>query len=283
VSGDANAAAGAAGPARRSAGRTVGLGLFDLAGKVALLTGATRGIGLAMARQFLSAGAAVVVSSNEPQACAQVAAQLSAEFGSDARVLGVACDVAVRQELKALVAATLAALGRIDVLCCNAGIAPHAGPLYTASDQDWDRTMTVNLRSMVWLTSLVVPGMAERGDGAVILTASLAGLRGNKHIGLYGLAKAGCAQLARNLAVEWGPRNVRVNAISPGLIDTEFARPISADPAALPRRLAATPLRRLGHPDEVAGVALLLASRAGGFITGQNIVVDGGTLISDGN
>jgi NAD(P)-dependent dehydrogenase (short-subunit alcohol dehydrogenase family) len=269
------------GPATPGVGS--GLGLFDLTGKVALLTGATRGIGLAMARQFLAAGATLVISSNEPEACAQVARQLSAEHGASRRVLGVPCDVAVRAELKALVAAALAAFGRIDVLCCNAGIAPHAGPLHTASDQDWDRTMTVNLRSMLWLTSLVVPGMAERGDGAVILTASLAALRGNKRIGLYGLAKAGCAQLARNLAVEWGPRNVRVNAISPGVIDTEFALPISADPAALQRRLAATPLRRLGHPDEVAGVALLLASRAGGFITGQNIVVDGGTLISDGN
>ncbi len=136
---------------------------------------------------------------------------------------------------------------------------------------------------MLWLTSLVVPGMAERGEGSVILMSSLAGLRGNKGIGLYGISKAGCAQLARNLAVEWGPRNVRVNAISPGLIDTDFARPFKGDDQLLRRRLAATPLRRMGRAEEVAGVALLLAAPAGGFIAGQNIVVDGGTLISDGN
>jgi NAD(P)-dependent dehydrogenase (short-subunit alcohol dehydrogenase family) len=125
--------------------------------------------------------------------------------------------------------------------------------------------------------------MAQRRDGAVILTASLSSLRGNKSIGLYGLSKAGIAQLARNLAVEWGPSNVRVNAISPGVIATEFARPLTDNAQALARRLAQTPLRRVGEPREIAGVALMLAARAGAFITGQNLVVDGGTLISDGN
>lgn len=252
-----------------------GTDLFDLRGKVALVTGATRGIGRAIAEQFLAAGAEVIISSEDAAACRSTASELGA--------LGVPCDVSSREQLRSLVDAVMVRFGRIDILCCNAGIAPHLGPLHTASDEDWDRTMTVNLRSQLWLTSLVVPAMAARGDGAVILTASLAGLRGNKSIGLYALAKAGCAQLARNLAVEWGPRNVRVNAISPGLVDTEFARPLSTDVAVLQRRLAATPLRRMGRPEEVAGVALLLASRAGGFITGQNIVVDGGTLISDGS
>jgi NAD(P)-dependent dehydrogenase (short-subunit alcohol dehydrogenase family) len=143
--------------------------------------------------------------------------------------------------------------------------------------------MTVNLRSALWLTSLVIPGMAQRRDGAVILTASLSSLRGNKGIGLYGLSKAGVAQLARNLAVEWGPANVRVNAISPGVIATEFARPLTDNEALLARRLALTPLRRVGEPAEIAGVAVMLAARAGAFITGQNLIVDGGTLISDGN
>jgi NADP-dependent 3-hydroxy acid dehydrogenase YdfG len=155
---------------------------------------------------------------------------------------------------------TLAQRERIDVLVCNAGVAPHLGPIAEASDQDWEQTMTVNLRSMLWLTSLVIPAMAQRRDGAVILTASLSSLRGNKSIGLYGLSKAGIAQLARNLAVEWGPSNVRVNAISPGVIATEFARPLTEDAPALARRLAQTPLRRIGQPHEIAGVAVMLAS-----------------------
>jgi NAD(P)-dependent dehydrogenase (short-subunit alcohol dehydrogenase family) len=254
--------------------------LFSLAGKVALLTGATRGIGLAIATEMARAGARVVISSNQPAACVQVAAELRAQ-GLDA--IGIACDVAERRQLEQLVSETLLQRARIDILVCNAGIAPHAGPIAQASDEDWERTMTVNLRSVLWLTSLVIPAMAERRDGAVILTASLASLRGNKAIGLYGLSKAGIAQLARNLAVEWGPANVRVNAISPGVIATEFARPLTDNAEVLARRLSLTPLRRLGEPHEIAGVAVMLAARAGGFITGQNLIVDGGTLISDGN
>jgi NAD(P)-dependent dehydrogenase (short-subunit alcohol dehydrogenase family) len=143
--------------------------------------------------------------------------------------------------------------------------------------------MTVNLRSVLWLTSEVIPGMAARGGGSVIITSSISGVRGNKAIGLYGLSKAGNAELARNLAVEWGPSNVRVNAISPGLVRTEFARPMLEKPEVMERRLALTPLRRAGEPHEVAGVAVMLAARAGAFITGQNLIVDGGTTIGDGN
>jgi NAD(P)-dependent dehydrogenase (short-subunit alcohol dehydrogenase family) len=254
--------------------------LFSLAGKVALITGGTRGIGLAIASEMARAGAQVVLSSNETQACSDAAASLRA-LGLD--VIGIACEVSQRAQLQDLVRGALSERGRIDILVCNAGVAPHLGPIGEASDLDWDQTMTVNLRSVLWLTSLVIPGMAQRRDGAVILTASLSSLRGNKAIGLYGLSKAGIAQLARNLAVEWGPSNVRVNAISPGVIATEFARPLTDNAPALARRLAQTPLRRVGEPCEVAGVAVMLAARAGAFITGQNLIVDGGTLISDGN
>jgi NAD(P)-dependent dehydrogenase (short-subunit alcohol dehydrogenase family) len=253
--------------------------LFDLSGRVALITGATGGIGRAMAEELARAGAAVIVSGHEAAACAQVAAEMRA---AGWQVTGIPCDVGVRAELEALVAEAGAFRGRIDILCCNAGVAPHLGPISTATDADWDLTMTVNLRSTLWLTSLVIPDMAGRGGGAVILTASIAGLRGNGSLGLYGLSKAGLAQLARNLAVEWGPKNVRINAIAPGLISTEFARPLTGNPELLARRLALTPLRRTGTPAEIAGVALLLAAPAGAFITGQNLVVDGGTLISDG-
>ena len=254
--------------------------LFDLTGKVALITGATRGIGLAIATEMGRAGAQLVISSNEPQACEHVSEDLRRQ-GLDA--IGIACDVGERAQVDALVGRALSQRSRIDVLVCNAGVAPHSGPIASATDADWDLTMTVNLRSALWLTSLLIPGMAQRRDGVVILTASLSSVRGNKGIGLYGLSKAGVAQLARNLAVEWGPSNIRVNAISPGVIATEFARPLTGDAAVLARRLALTPLRRVGEPAEIAGVAVMLAAPAGAFITGQNLIVDGGTVISDGN
>jgi NAD(P)-dependent dehydrogenase (short-subunit alcohol dehydrogenase family) len=254
--------------------------LFSLDGKVALLTGASRGIGLGIATEMARAGAQVVLSSNEAEACAEAAAQLRAR-GLDA--IALPCDVMQRTQIEALYQQTLALRERIDVLVCNAGVTPPFGPIAAASDADWDRTMTINLRSVVWLSGLVIPAMASRRDGSVIMTASLSSVRGNKSIGLYGLSKAGLTQLARNLAVEWGPANVRVNSISPGLIATEFARPLLDNPELLSRRLALTPLRRAGEPHEIAGVAVMLASRAGAFITGQNLIVDGGTIISDGN
>lgn len=254
--------------------------LFDLTGKVALVTGASRGIGLAIVEQLVQAGAKAVLSDIDAEAGRVEAARLCG-LGFD--VMAVPCDVTRREQLQQLVGAAEERFGRIDVLVCNAGVAPHGGPIASASDADWDLTMTVNLRSALWLTSLVIPGMAARRDGAVILVASLSSLRGNKSIGLYGLSKAGLAQLARNLAVEWGPDNVRINAISPGLIATEFARPLTGNPVVLQRRLGLTPLRRAGTATEVAGVAVMLASAAGAFITGQNLVVDGGTLITDGN
>jgi NAD(P)-dependent dehydrogenase (short-subunit alcohol dehydrogenase family) len=254
--------------------------MFDLTGKVALLTGATRGIGRAIAEQLARAGASVVLSSEQADDSERIAREMRRE---GLAVTGIGCDVAYRREVDDLARAVLDLHGRVDVLVCNAGVAPHMGPIASASDADWDRTITVNLRSVLWLTSRVIPAMAERRDGSVIIVSSIAGLRGNKSIGLYGVSKAGGAQLARNLAVEWGPSNVRVNAISPGVIETEFARPMIEDARVIERRIALTPLRRVGQPHEVAGVALLLASAAGAFITGQNIVIDGGTTIGDGN
>lgn len=254
--------------------------LFDLHDHVALITGATRGIGRAIAEHMAGAGAQVVISSEDPAACEVVAGDMRAA-GLD--VIGIPCDVSSRDNIDSLVARTLELRARIDVLVCNAGVAPHMGPIASATDDDWELTMTVNLRSVLWLTSEVIPGMAARGGGSVIITSSISGVRGNKAIGLYGLSKAGNAELARNLAVEWGPSNVRVNAISPGLVRTEFARPMLEKPEVMERRLALTPLRRAGEPHEVAGVAVMLAARAGAFITGQNLIVDGGTTIGDGN
>jgi NAD(P)-dependent dehydrogenase (short-subunit alcohol dehydrogenase family) len=252
--------------------------LFDLSGMVAIVTGGTRGIGLATATTLAELGAQVVISSEDARACQQVESDLKSR---NLEVLGVPCDVRERDQLEQLVNVTLERFGRIDTLVCCAGIAPHVGPISSATDEDWDATMTVNLRSVLWLSSLVTPHMQL--GGSIVFVSSIAGLRGNKGIGLYGISKAGLAQLARNLAIEHGPNNIRVNGVSPGLIRTDFAKGMLENPAVMERRISLTPLRRVGEAHEIAGVIAMLVSPAGTFITGQNIVVDGGTVISDGN
>ncbi len=264
---------------------TLALSRFDLSGKNALITGSTRGIGRAIAEALIEAGARVVISSENAADTAEVAAQLGQP--------GIAADVTDDAALGQLVDGTLSALGGLDILVCNAGITGKPGPFADADMDDYAAVMALNLRSQVVLCNLALPHIAARaknsgakdsgGGGAVVLMASLSGLRGNGRINAYALSKAGVAQLARNLAVEWGPRNVRVNAISPGFIATELSGPLLADDAFMARRMAMTPLRRAGTPDEVAGAALFLASDAGGFVTGHNLVVDGGTLVSDGS
>jgi len=252
--------------------------LFDLSGKVALVTGSHRGIGLSIAREMGLCGARVVVSSNEEEGCQAATEELKAE-GIDA--IGIACDVGEDAELDRLVSETRKTFGGIDILVCNAGINPHFGPMAVATDSEYDAIMRINLRSAVQLCNRVLPEMAERRAGSVILTSSISGLRGNARIGVYALSKAAIAQLARNLAVEFGPSNVRVNAISPGLIRTEFATPILGNAEGLAKRLEKTPLRRVGEAREIAGAAVFLASDAGAFVTGHNLVVDGGTVIGD--
>lgn len=244
------------------------------------MTGASSGIGRAIAEEMALAGARVLVSSDDARGYEAVAGALR-EAGLTADALP--CDVSTEAACAELARAALALADRVDVLVCNAGVAPHFGPLASATEADYQLTMNVNLRSNLWLCNALIPQMAERRDGAIVLMSSIAGLRGNGAIGLYALSRAANAQLARNLAVEWGPANVRVNAVSPGVIATDFARPITADPARAAKRLAATPLRRFGEPREVAGAVLFLAAPAGAFVTGQNLVVDGGTLIGDGS
>lgn len=254
--------------------------LFSLTTKTALITGATRGIGLAIAYALGQAGAQLIVSSESHDETARVAQKLN-DAGINA--IAIPADLNNQDEVQALAAQAIEHLGHIDVLVCNAGVAPHLGAMSAVSDADWELTLNVNLRSAIWLTNSLLPAMAEHGGGSVILMSSIAGVRGNKALGLYGLSKAALSQLARNLAVEWGPQNIRVNSISPGVIQTEFARPLTDNAELMQRRLALTPLRRVGRPEEVAAVTLLLASPGGAFISGQNIIVDGGTTIGDGN
>jgi len=254
-------------------------GLFDLSGQTALITGAAGGLGQAIALAFARQGADLVLADRDGAASEAVAARCRA-LGVQATALSA--DLADARQAQALADQALAVSGRIDTLVCNAGMQGPAGPLLAVQPQDWQQVFQVNLASAHALCAGLVPAMAARGGGSVILMASIAALRGNRAIGLYGMSKAALAQMARNLAVEWGPQGVRANAIAPGLIRTPLAAGLLQDQAFMARRLAMTPLRRVGEPHEVAGVAVLLASAAGGFISGQNLVVDGGTLVSDG-
>lgn len=249
------------------------MSLFDLAGKVAVITGASRGIGRAIAERMAEHGAKIVVSSRKLEACEKVAAAIE-EAGGEAVAVG--CDIARKEDLRALVVAAQQRFGGIDILVCNAAVNPFFGLAAEISDDLFDRTMDCNLRSNFWLCNLALPEIAARGGGAVILISSIAGLRGSTHLGIYALSKAAEMQLARNIAVEWGPRNIRANCIAPGLIRTDFARALWENPAVLHRRLIETPLGRIGDPDDIAGAAVFLASSAGAFLTGQTIVIDGG-------
>jgi NAD(P)-dependent dehydrogenase (short-subunit alcohol dehydrogenase family) len=253
--------------------------MFDLSGKVALITGSSRGIGKAIAMQMALHGARVVISSRKPESCAATAAEITAAGGT---ALAHACHVGHKEQLQALVAATIAKWGRIDIVVCNAAANPHFGPSAATPDEAFDKIIHTNLHSNVWLCNMTLPAMAERRDGAVIIISSVGGFIGSALLGAYCISKAADMQLARNLAVEWGPHNIRVNCIAPGIIRTHFSRALWADPGRAAAFARANPLRRLGEPDDVAGTALLLASRAGSFITGQTLVVDGGGLIGGG-
>lgn len=250
--------------------------MFDLTDKVAVVTGSTKGIGKAIAEAFAQQGAKVVISSRKADMCDQVAQTIS-DAGGTAEA--IPCNVSHKDQLQNLVDKTLQHWGRIDILVCNAAVNPYFGPMQQIEDSAFEKILDVNIRSNHWLCQMVIPQMAERQDGSVIIVSSVGGLHGSGILGTYGISKAADMQLARNLAVEWGPRNVRVNCIAPGLVRTDFARALWENPDILKVAVQHYPLQRIGEPEEIAGAAVLLASPAGRFITGQTLVVDGGSTI----
>ena len=250
--------------------------LFDLSGKVALITGSTRGIGKSMAEELARAGCKVVVSSRKAEACDEVRAEFETQ---GFEVLAQPCNVSRKEELQMLVDATVAKWGRIDIAIANAAANPYYGPLAQIPDEAFDKVFLNNVKSVLWLAGMTLPGMAERGGGSFISIGSIGGIIASTVIGAYGMSKAADHHLVRNLAAEWGPKNVRVNAIAPGLIKTDFAKALWEDEKRRAEREANTPLRRLGVPRDIGGIAVFLASDAAAFITGQTIVADGGVTI----
>jgi NAD(P)-dependent dehydrogenase (short-subunit alcohol dehydrogenase family) len=247
--------------------------LFGLSDKVAIITGSTRGLGRAIAEEYLIAGASVVISSEDATACEATEFELKREWRD--RVVAFPCDVSDDDQQQGLVETATARFGGLDILVANAGIVDEHRGSTSSTRATYDRVMNINLGSIVRLCGMALGPMKQRGGGSIILMASIAGLRGN--------SKAALVQLARNLAVEFGPNNIRANAIAPGLIRTELAKPLLTDSVFMERRMQLTPLRRPGESVEIAGAAVFLASPAGGFMTGQTLVVDGGTLITDGS
>jgi NAD(P)-dependent dehydrogenase (short-subunit alcohol dehydrogenase family) len=247
--------------------------LFDLHGKVAIVTGSTKGIGKAIAEALAAHGAKVVISSRKADACERVAAAIR-DAGGEA--IAVPCNVSDRAQLENLVAKTREAFGRIDIAIANAGVNPFYGSAMDIPDSAFQKVVDVNIGSVLALCKLVVPEMRQRKDGAIIIVSSTGGKHGSTVLGAYAISKAADMQIARNLALEFGPDNIRVNCIAPGLVKTDFAKALWESPELNQSRTAATPLRRLGDPEDIAGIAVYLASKAGSWTTGQTIVVDGG-------
>ncbi len=255
------------------------MSLFDLTGKSAVITGSSRGIGRAIAEAMADAGAKVTISSRKPGPCQEVAAAINEKHG-DGTAIAVPANISSKEELQAMVDATNKAFGKIDICVCNAASNPYYGPMAGIADDAFAKILQNNIISNHWLIQMCVPQMRERKDGAVIIVSSIGGLRGSPIIGAYNISKAADFQLARNLATEFGPDNIRVNCIAPGLIKTDFAKALWDNPETLKRSLTGTPLKRIGEPEEIAGAAVYLASKAGTYMTGQMLVIDGGATVT---
>lgn len=256
--------------------------LFDLSGKNAIITGSSKGIGKAIAEQLALHGANVVISSRKADACQVVADEINEKLGAGAanKAIVIPAHIGDKDALQHLVDETHAQLGQVDILVCNAAVNPYYGPSKDIPDSAFEKIMQCNVLSNHWLCHMVLPEMEARGDGSVIIVSSIGGLHASTTIGTYNISKAADFQMVRNLAAEYGPSGVRVNAIAPGLIRTDFARALWENPDTLKRVTSTVPLRRIGEPEELAGIAVYLSSRAGAYSTGQNWVVDGGSTIA---
>jgi NAD(P)-dependent dehydrogenase (short-subunit alcohol dehydrogenase family) len=255
------------------------MSLFDLTGKTAIITGSSRGIGKAIAEHFANHGARVVISSRKAGPCDEVAKAINDKHG-DGTAIAVPANISTKTDLQRLVDETRASFGKIDIVVCNAASNPYFGPMSGIADDQFEKILQNNIISNNWLIQMCAPDMLAAKDGAVIIVSSIGGLRGTPVIGAYNISKAADFQLARNLAVEFGPHNVRVNCIAPGLIRTDFARALWENPQILKTALQGTPMGRIGEPEELAGAAVFLASRAGSYVNGQMIVVDGGATVT---
>lgn len=256
------------------------MNLFDLTGKVAIITGSSRGIGRAIAEAMAEQGAKVVISSRKAEACQEVADAINANHPGAAIV--VPASISSKDALQELVDETRRQLGRIDILVCNAASNPYYGPMAGISDDQFRKILDNNVIANHWLIQMVAPEMLERGEGSIIIVSSIGGLTSSATIGAYNISKAADFQLARNLAAEFGPSGVRVNCIAPGLVRTDFAKALWENPDTLKAVTRHTPMRRIGEPHEIAGAAVFLASPASTFMTGQTIVVDGGSTTGAG-
>ena len=251
--------------------------LFDLSGKVAVVTGSTKGIGRAIAEQMARHGAEVVISSRKADACEEVAQAINTDLaGGGGRAVSIPCHIGHKEQLEMLVSETRSQLGKIDILVCNAAVNPFYGSMMDIPDAAFEKILDSNVKSNHWLCQLVLPEMVERKDGVVIIISSVGGLNGSAVLGTYGISKAADMALIRNIANEFGPHNIRANAIAPGLIRTDFARALWENPETLANTTSNAALRRIGEPEEIGGAAVFLATKAGSFMTGQTVVIDGG-------
>ena len=259
-------------------------GLFDLTGKVALITGSSKGIGRAIAEEMARHGAQVVISSRKGDICQEVADGINAELeGQPGGAVAIPAHIGHKEELQRLVDETCAQLGKIDILVCNAAVNPFYGSMADLPDDAFDKILSVNIQSNHWLAQMVLPQMVERNAGSVIIVSSVGGLKGSPVLGAYCISKAADVQLVRNLAVEYGPHNITVNAISPGLVRTDFARALWDSPERTEAAVKSYPMGRLGEAEDVAGIAVYLGAKAGAWTTGQTFVIDGGKMSAGGD
>ena len=254
------------------------LDLFDLTGKVAIITGSSRGIGRSIAECMAKAGAKVVISSRKAEACEAVAAAIR-EAGGEA--IAIPCNVSHREQLQALVDGAVETWGRIDVLVCNAAVNPYYGPMAKMPDDAYDKIMNSNVKSNFWLCNMAAPHIVAAGGGSILIVSSIGGNQGSATLGVYGISKAADFALTRNLAIEWGPQGIRANCIAPGLIKTDFSRALWENEKLARAVEQGTPVRRMGVPEDIGGVAVFLASRAAAYVTGQVLVVDGGVTVKE--